>query len=130
MTRREVVRGVLEHRRPPYVPWSFGFTLEAREKLEAHFGRPGREELGELLGDHLLRLGSEMGVSEPAGEGRVRDVFGVVWDRHIDRDIGNVEGCVLARPTLRGYRLSSVAPCPALPIAATQARARPRFLAR
>jgi uroporphyrinogen decarboxylase len=104
MTRREVVRSVLEHRRPPYVPWSFGFTLEAREKLEAHFGRSGSEELRELLGDHLIRLGSEMGVSEPAGEGRVRDVFGVVWDRRIDKDIGNVEGCVLERPTLRGYR--------------------------
>jgi uroporphyrinogen decarboxylase len=102
--RREVVRSVLEHRRPPYVPWSFGFTLEARETLQAHFGCCGREELGELLGDHLLRLGSEMGLSDPAGEGRVRDVFGVVWDRRIDRDIGNVEGCVLARPTLRGYR--------------------------
>jgi uroporphyrinogen decarboxylase len=100
MTRREVVRSVLEHRRPPYVPWSFGFTVEAREKLEAHFGS---DRLGEVLGDHLLRLGSEMGLSEPAGADRVRDVFGVVWDRHIDRDIGNVEGCVLARPTLRGY---------------------------
>ena len=34
---------------------------------------------------------------------RVRDVFGVVWDRSQDKDIGNVEGCVLAQPTLRGY---------------------------
>jgi uroporphyrinogen decarboxylase len=109
VTRREVLRGVLERRRPPYVPWSFGFTLEAREKLEAHFGCYGREEMGELLGDHLLRLGSEMGLSDPAGEGRVRDVFGVVWDRRIDRDIGNVEGCVLGKPTLRGYRFPD--PC-------------------
>jgi uroporphyrinogen decarboxylase len=27
----------------------------------------------------------------------------VVWDRSIDKDIGNVEGCVLDRPTLTGY---------------------------
>jgi uroporphyrinogen decarboxylase len=27
----------------------------------------------------------------------------VVWDRHIDRDIGNVEGQVLPEPTLAGY---------------------------
>ena len=40
MTRREVVRAVLEHRRPPYVPWQFGFTVEAREKLQQHFGPP------------------------------------------------------------------------------------------
>jgi uroporphyrinogen decarboxylase len=101
MTRREVVRSALEHRRPPYVPWSFGFTVEAREKLEAHLGM---ERLEEALGNHLLRLGSEMGLCDPAGEGRVRDLFGVVWDRRIDRDIGTVEGCVLDRPTLRGYR--------------------------
>ena len=34
-TKREVVRRVLEGRKPPYVPWSFGFTLEARQKLSA-----------------------------------------------------------------------------------------------
>ncbi len=33
----------------------------------------------------------------------MRDVFGVVWDRSIDKDIGNVEGCVLPEPTLDGY---------------------------
>jgi len=27
----------------------------------------------------------------------------VVWDRSIDKDIGNVEGCVLPEPTLAGY---------------------------
>ena len=37
------------------------------------------------------------------GDDRVRDVFGVVWDRSIDKDIGNVEGCVLPEPTLEGY---------------------------
>ena len=33
MTRREIIRSVLEHKRPPYVPWSFGFTKEAKQKL-------------------------------------------------------------------------------------------------
>ena len=28
MTKREVVGAVLDHRTPPYVPWSFGFTVE------------------------------------------------------------------------------------------------------
>lgn len=36
MTKREVVRLVLEGKRPPYVPWSMGFTKEAREKLKTH----------------------------------------------------------------------------------------------
>jgi uroporphyrinogen decarboxylase len=37
------------------------------------------------------------------GNNKVKDVFGVVWDRSIDKDIGNVEGCVLSEPTLKMY---------------------------
>jgi uroporphyrinogen decarboxylase len=104
MNRREVVRRVLEHARPPYVPWSFGFTVEAGERLLGHYALADLQELKETLGDHLLRLGSEIGFFEPAGPDRVRDVFGVIWNRSIDKDIGNVEGSRLAAPSLRGYR--------------------------
>ncbi|MHC4403631.1 MAG: uroporphyrinogen decarboxylase family protein [Planctomycetota bacterium] len=100
MTKRDVVRLVLEGKRPPYVPWSMGFTLEAREKLREHYGSL---DLEVPLENHLLRLGSDIGFFTPLDGHRVQDVFGVVWDRSIDKDIGNVEGCVLAEPTLRGY---------------------------
>ena len=106
MERREVIRDVLEHRRPPYVPWSFGFTKEAKEKLETHlFGRAADddEELFEAVGNHILKLGSDIGFFEEVGPGLFRDVFGVVWDRRVDRDIGVVEGVVLPEPSLRGY---------------------------
>lgn len=102
MTKRDVVRTVLEHQRPPYVPWSFGFTVEARELLLAHFGAGA--DLEELLGNHLLLLGSDIGTVTDIGNDRVRDIFGVVWDRSIDKDIGNVQGHVLPEPTLSGYR--------------------------
>ncbi|MBM4089182.1 MAG: uroporphyrinogen-III decarboxylase-like protein [Planctomycetes bacterium] len=100
MLKREVVRTVLEGRRPPYVPWSMGFTKEAREKLQAHFAC---EDLEEPLGNHLVRLGSDIGFFDQLDAGRFRDVFGVVWDREIDKDIGNVEGCLIPEPTLAGY---------------------------
>jgi len=100
MTKREVVRCVLDHRKPPYVPWSFGFTLEAKQALAAHFGA---EDLEEALGNHLLKLGCEIGLFREAGPALVQDVFGVVWDRSIDKDIGNVRGCLLAQPSLKGY---------------------------
>jgi uroporphyrinogen decarboxylase len=38
MNRREVVHQVLKGKRPPYVPWSYSFTEEAEETLQAHFG--------------------------------------------------------------------------------------------
>jgi uroporphyrinogen decarboxylase len=100
MTKREVIRMVLEHRRPPYVPWSFSFTYEAQEKLAAHYGR---DELDDVLAPHLLGLGSGIGFFEDLGNDRFRDVFGVTWDRTVDKDIGNVVGRGLPEPTLAGY---------------------------
>ncbi len=96
----------MEHRRPPHVPWSFGFTKEAKDALKAHYF-PGTvvddEELFEKIGNHLLRLGNDIGFFEDAGPSTVRDVFGVEWDRSVDKDIGVVCNCVLPEPTLAGY---------------------------
>ena len=100
MTKREVVRLALEHRRPPYVPWSMGFTHEAAEKLREHYGC---DDIEVPLENHLVKLGSDIGFFTELGDNRFRDVFGVTWDRSIDKDIGNVEGCVLPEPTLSGY---------------------------
>ncbi|MGA2618827.1 MAG: uroporphyrinogen decarboxylase family protein [Thermoguttaceae bacterium] len=100
MQKRDVIHLVLEGKRPPYVPWSMGFTKEAREKLERHYGCPDIEV---PLENHLLKLGSDIGFFSELGHDRVQDVFGVVWDRSVDKDIGNVEGQVLARPSLAGY---------------------------
>jgi uroporphyrinogen decarboxylase len=101
MTKREVVRFVFEGKTPPYVPWSFGFTQEACEKLIVHFG--SKETLENKLHNHLLMLGSEIGCLEDSGNECVRDIFGVVWDRSVDKDIGIVKGHVLPEPTLKDY---------------------------
>ena len=100
MTKREVIKCVLEGEKPPYVPWSFSFTVEAREKLVEYYGH---DDLMNAVDNHILNLGSDIGFFEDIGNDCVRDVFGVVWDRSIDRDIGNVGGCILPEPTLKGY---------------------------
>ena len=100
MTKRDVVRAVLEGRRPPYVPWNIGLTKEARENLQQHYGQA---DLEPALQNHFLRLGSDIGFFENLGNNRLRDVFGVVWDRSVDKDIGIVEGCLLPEPTLKDY---------------------------
>lgn len=41
MTKREVVKLVLEGKRPAYVPRSYRFTKEAKDKLIEHFGQDG-----------------------------------------------------------------------------------------
>ncbi len=101
MTKRDIIRTILEGRAVPYVPWSCGFTQEARLKLEEYF-KPA--DLEEGLQNHLLKLGSDIGFFTDRGNDRVQDVFGVIWDRSVDKDIGHVEGCVLPEPTLQHYQ--------------------------
>ncbi len=101
MNKRDLVKETLSFRRPPYVPWSLSFTVEAAEKLQAHYGPEA--ELDTVLDNHFVDLGSPIGFFEDVGGDCVRDVFGVVWDRGIDKDIGVVKGCVLPEPTLDGY---------------------------
>jgi uroporphyrinogen decarboxylase len=100
MTKRDIIKQVLAGATPPYVPWSFRFTKEAKEKLIAYYGE---SDLPRLLGNHILELGSDIGFFEDLGNDCVRDVFGVVWDRSVDKDIGNVQGRVLPQPTLAGF---------------------------
>jgi len=101
MTKRDVIRLVLQGRRPPYVPWSLGFTKEARDKLALHYGQ---EDLEGPLQNHFVKLGDDFGFFTQLDDHLFKDVFGVVWDRTVDRDIGNVTGCVLDAPTLDGYQ--------------------------
>ena len=100
MTKRDVIKATLDGARPPYVPWSFSFTQEARDKLVRHFGT---DDLEPILHNHILGLGNDIGFFEDIGNNRVKDGFGVVWDRTVDKDIGNVENPQLAEPTLDGY---------------------------
>ena len=100
MEKRSVIRLVLEGKQPPYVPWSFGFTKEAKEKLQEHFKQA---DLEPVLQNHLLKLGSDIGFFKDAGGDCFEDVFGVMWDRSVDKDIGIVKNQVLAEATLEGY---------------------------
>ena len=101
MTKREVVQAVLQHKIPPYVPWDFPFTKEALDKLAAHYGDI---DVGEEIVNHFVRLGATVGFFQEIGPDCFQDVFGVVWDRRMDKDIGNVVGQLLPEPTMAGYR--------------------------
>lgn len=105
MTRREVVRMVLEGKTPPYVPWHFGFTQKAWAKLDAH-GTSGMED---LFRGHLAQCNSDSAFTELDND-MVRDAFGVVWDRSRDKDIGVVHNCVLSEPTMAGYTFPDPTP--------------------
>jgi uroporphyrinogen decarboxylase len=100
MTKRDVIKAVLDHKEPPYVPWSFKFTVEPEQILKQHFGV---EDLDEVLGNHLLLLGRDIGLFEDLGNDRFQDAFGVIWDRSIDKDIGNPVRPLIEIPKLDSY---------------------------
>jgi len=37
MSKRDIIRVVLDHKKPSYGPGSFGFTKEAKDKLYDHY---------------------------------------------------------------------------------------------
>jgi uroporphyrinogen decarboxylase len=100
MDKRAVMKLVLNWKRPPYVPWTLAFTIPAKEKLQEHFQGC---DLDEVLQNHMVSMGNETGFFKDIGEDCVQDIFGVIWDRSTDKDIGNVKGQVLPLPTLKGY---------------------------
>jgi uroporphyrinogen decarboxylase len=101
MTKREVVKLVLDGKKPPYVPWSYKFTHEPEAMLKKHFGT---DDLETRVGNHIVRLGSDIGFFENIGNEHYRDVFGVIWDRTVDKDIGVVQGCVIPEPVMKGVQ--------------------------
>lgn len=101
MTKREIIKCVLDGKKPPYVPWSFKFTEEPQKILQDYYGV---EDLDPVVGNHILQLGSDIGFFDALGDNLYQDVFKVIWDRSIDKDIGNARGCVLSEPTLDGYQ--------------------------
>jgi uroporphyrinogen decarboxylase len=100
LNKREVVKQVLDGHKPPYVPWSFKFTHEAEQLLCQHYNN---NDIETAVDNHILRLGSDIGFFEEIASDTYRDVFGVVWDRTVDKDIGIVKGYVLSEPSVAGY---------------------------
>lgn len=100
MLKRDVIKMVLDGKKPPYVPWSFKFTAEPRELLQKYYGV---KDLDPVVGNHILQLGSDIGFFDDLGHDQFRDVFGVIWDRTIDKDIGDAKGIVFPEPSMTNY---------------------------
>lgn len=97
MNKRDVVKAVLRGEKPPYTPWSFRFTEEPEAELCKHYGcEPA--DLIDHTGCHILELGSPIGFFEDQGNDLFKDVFGVVWDRSKDKDIGMPDSYQLEEP--------------------------------
>ena len=100
MTPRERVYAALRFEDTDIVPYQVGFTVPAYRRWPSTTATPtSHSKIGNHLAGISHRQCSPWVEVEP---GHLRDEWGVVWNRTIDKDIGVVENLVLPEPTLAG----------------------------
>ena len=101
MTAKERVKMALRHEQPDICPYNIGFTQGAHEKMVAYYGDA---EFVAKLGNHLAMLDPVPPDAWVEIQPDLwRDQFGVVWNRTIDKDIGNPDGLIFPEPSLGDY---------------------------
>jgi uroporphyrinogen decarboxylase len=99
ITPRERVLTALAHKQPDVTPWQIDLTIDAHHNLATYLQTP---DLSAKLGNHLV--GCEDGYFTEVRPDFWQDQFGIVWNRTIDKDIGNVEEYLLKEPDISTYR--------------------------
>ena len=97
MNHRERVIAALEFEPPDKVPFCFGMTDAARATFQQATG--GNHPIF-TEGDSVAWVAVANGGFRDLGNDRFEDIFGVVWNRSVDKDIGVVENQVLPEPSL------------------------------
>ena len=107
MTPRERVVAAVRHQETDMVPYQVDFTREAHRKAAAYYRD---ERIERHIGNHLSNAMYDIyeATHRAIGADRFQDHFGVVWNRSVDKDIGNVEGLCLPKPTLASYAFPAV----------------------
>lgn len=107
MTKRERVVQALKHQQPDITPYQIGFTVPVYEKLVQYYGN---KDVGSIIGNHFLHLDAGFQWKEVRPD-FWQDAFGVIWDRTIDKDIGNPTNYLLAEKSiLDKYRFPEIKP--------------------
>ncbi len=102
MSKRDIVRDVYNHKKPPYVPWSITLNHEVYEALGRYFG--STDLIEDKLQNHYAILGHPVHGPIVDRQGDIAiDYFGVHWDQSIDKDCGSHTGLLLPEPTLKDY---------------------------
>ena len=99
MDHRQCVIDALEFRPPDKVPFCFPMTDAARVNFEKAVGS---DHPILTQGDSVVWVGVANGAFRDLGNDRFKDIFGVVWNRTVDKDIGVVENKLLPKPSLAG----------------------------
>ena len=97
-TPRERIQLSIRHKQPSRVPWHFGCTTPTRLLLENYYGTT---DLDTILDQNIVKFRSRLPYVEIRPD-FVRDEFGLIWNRTIDKNIGIVEKHPLQERSLKG----------------------------
>ena len=99
--KRQAVIGALEFASVPYVPWAWSMTEGCAARMKEHLGT---DDLSGFVESHFLDLPACTASFEQIDDNHFRDVFAVVWDRTVDKDIGVPVDWPIRKPEdLAGY---------------------------
>jgi len=98
ITPRERVLTALAHQQPDVCPWQIDLTIDAARQTAEYLGDP---HFVSKIGNHIA--GCEDGYFVEVRPDFWQDQFGIVWNRTIDKDIGNVHEYLLPEPDLSHY---------------------------
>ena len=128
INKRQVVIDALRFQRPAYVPWHVRLTADCAARLKQHLGT---EDLDPFLDNHFFDVRCKLRSFEPLDPGRVRDQYGVVWDRTVDKDIGTPLDWPIRSPEdLDHYRFPDATDDALYEGLAAQVAARPALFTR
>lgn len=110
MTPRERVYKALRFEETDFVPYQILFTTAARQRFAEYAGDADFES---KIGNHLSVVSHRHhGRWQELEPGHSLDEWGVIWNRTIDKDIGNVEHFPLQEASLKGFRFPDPKPEP------------------
>ena len=97
----ERVLRAVQHRQPDRTPYYISFTIEAARKVAEVYGG---QDLDDLIDNDMVRYSIRRpSLFSEVRPGFMREDFGVVWNRTIDKDIGIPESYPLAQRSLKGF---------------------------
>ncbi len=102
MNKKDSVIAAICHHETGFVPYTIELVSELQVSVEERLGI-ARGGFSAWVGNCVLKAGTDTG--ETIAPGYYRDEYGVVWNRTVDKDIGNIENILIPEPTLDNYTM-------------------------
>jgi len=101
---RQRVINAINHKKTDLTPWHIDMTSQFIRKAREDFQI---EDLGVFLGNHLMSAKYKQ--NETLGDGKERDIFGVIWQKTDDGgDVGVVTGFPISNKELDEYTFPAI----------------------